>query len=765
VPEIYPKFRNDLEIVPYQSEGNGIRYLVKIPDADEDFEFGEKEYFICQHFDGKTTASKIIDVFKIEFNINLELEQLNAFICNLASVDLLIDDGSIVKNPLPIEMDIKIWSLCNPDPLFRYISQKLSWCFSNLFTSLTILLTIVAMGISVKYGGDFFYGLNSTFRHERFIFFLTIPSFGFFLIYPLGELAKGVACRHYRCQVPEFNLGFLYRFIPRFSANIWDALWFLTKEQRIKVFAAGPLSQLLIFDFSIIAWNQTTYCTPVSFFWSFLILSSAIYLLLNLNPFIQRDGYFMLVNWLEIRDLHDRAERWATACFFHDPKPEPLDASEKKIFFWYGGFSLFFSAFFTCVVLWLAGQVLTDSFKGIGALLFLGVVYFRFEDFIQEQWLCIPLIRGKIMNQRGFITKNIIKNIALVVLLLIFFMLPYPYEIGGDFRVFPEKQLGVRAEIAATIKEVLVHENDLVTKGQPLAILDDSLPKKQIEVTQASIDEAKAMLALRQKGGKPEEIAKAEQEVETAAKALEYSAQEANRYKKMFDQKAIPETEYQSAAMRRDLDRERLEITKKELAIVKSGAQDEEIEAMKAKIRRLTVELKHAEEALSYTTLVSPIDGRIINPYLSQKIGQHIELGELFAVVEATSSYIAEIEVPEEDISEVKIGAQVKLRTWSNPNSTLHAQTSAIAPVAYDQSWRKVTRTLSERESYIGQKEVLRDKGKVIRVLAEFPADKLSVRSDMTGYAKIECENKPLIVAFTHWMIRFVLVEIWSWIP
>ena len=273
------------------------------------------------------------------------------------------------------------------------------------------------------------------------------------------------------------------------------------------------------------------------------------------------------------------------------------------------------------------------------------------------------------------------------------------------------------------------------------------------------------MLALRSKGGKPEEIAKAEQEMGTAAKALEYSEQEAKRYKNMFKRKAVPETEYQYAAMRRDLDRERLELAKKNLALVKSGAQDEEIEAMEAKIRRLNVERNHAEDDLFFTTLVSPIDGRIINPYLSQKIGQRLETGELFAVVENTSTYIAEIEVPEEDIKEVKIGSAVKLRTWSHPNVTIRASTMAIAPVAYEKSWRKLVRTLSERESYIGQKELLRDKGKVIRVLSEFPNDGGMIRSDMTGYAKIECEKKPVIVAFTRWLMRFVFVEIWSWIP
>jgi putative peptide zinc metalloprotease protein len=765
VAEKLPAFRTDLEIVPYQSEGKGIRYLIRIPETEEGFEFGEEEYYLSRQFDGATSLAAIAGAFQDHFRLPLPLRQLEAFVLNLANMGLLVDDGTFPKNPPPADTDTRSWPLCNPDPFLRHLARKMACCFSDAFVAVPVVLSMIALGVAVRYGGDFFYGLNSTFRHERFIYFVTVPSLGFFLVYPLGEIAKGMACRHYGGQVPRFSLGFLYRCIPRFSSHIWDALWFLTKRQRIIVFAAGPISQLLLLDMALIGWKNSTPYSGVSFCWSFLVLAAALYLLLNLNPFIQRDGYFMLVNWLEIRDLRDRAEAWARAWFRGRPMPEPLDAGELKLFLWYGGFSILFSILFTWLVLGIAGQLLTATFQGVGALLFLCIVYVRFEDFFRKQWLRIPFVRGMIMNQEGFIKYRIVKRVVPVILLIVIGLLPYPFEAGGDFRILPAAQLGIRSEVAATINEVLVAENEMVKKGQPVAILDDRVPKKQIEAINASIDEVEAMLALRRKGGKPEEIAKARQEIDTAAKALEYSEQEATRFKKMFDRQAVPETEYQNALMRRDLDRERLELAKNNLAIVKSGAQNEEVEALEAKIHRLTIERNHAEEALRASTLFSPIDGRIITPYLSQKVGQRLETGELFAVVEDTSTYIAEIEIPEEHIEEVRIGAEVKLRTWSHPQTTIRARTTAIAPVAYDKTWRRLVRTLSERESYIGQKEVLRDKGKVVRVLSEFPDASGIVRSDMTGYAKIACETKPVAVAFTSWLMRFIFVEIWSWIP
>jgi hypothetical protein len=134
-------------------------------------------------------------------------------------------------------------------------------------------------------------------------------------------------------------------------------------------------------------------------------------------------------------------------------------------------------------------------------------------------------------------------------------------------------------------------------------------------------------------------------------------------------------------------------------------------------------------------------------------------------VIEDSTHFLAEIEVAEEDISKVKIGAEVKLRTWANPTRTLMGKTIEIAPVAYEKSLHQIERTLSGREQLLGQKEVLKPAGKVVRVLSEFPREGDAVKTDMTGYAKIKTEILPVGLAFSRWLVRFVWVEVWSWLP
>ncbi|HOC39131.1 MAG TPA: HlyD family efflux transporter periplasmic adaptor subunit, partial [Thermodesulfobacteriota bacterium] len=127
---------------------------------------------------------------------------------------------------------------------------------------------------------------------------------------------------------------------------------------------------------------------------------------------------------------------------------------------------------------------------------------------------------------------------------------------------------------------------------------------------------------------------------------------------------------------------------------------------------------------------------------------------------------IAEIKVPEEDIGAVAVGASVKFKLWAYPAEVLKGKVVAIAPVAFEQSRGRVEqRTLSEREMLYETQGTFREQGKVVRVLSELSNEHGRLKTDMTGYAKIQSGNRTLAGAFLGWIERFFRVEVWSWIP
>jgi multidrug efflux pump subunit AcrA (membrane-fusion protein) len=190
------------------------------------------------------------------------------------------------------------------------------------------------------------------------------------------------------------------------------------------------------------------------------------------------------------------------------------------------------------------------------------------------------------------------------------------------------------------------------------------------------------------------------------------------------------------------MDAQTLEIAKANLALVASGRRPEEIEAQEAIVRDLEAKLRYYQENIALSQLVSPISGQIVTPYLEHKMGRIMEKGELFAVLQDASKIRAEILIPESDIGEVSAGARVKIKLWAYPMKYFYSNVVYIAPVA---------------ENMV--------EGRIVRVLSEFENDENMFKPDMTGEAKIRGEWKPVIIAFTRWIIRFFVVEVWSWFP
>ncbi len=372
---------------------------------------------------------------------------------------------------------------------------------------------------------------------------------------------------------------------------------------------------------------------------------------------------------------------------------------------------------------------------------------------------------GIVRDESGAIMLRRLVQIGLFFVCIVVAFLPYEYTVSGEFRLRPIAEHGIRTQVSGEIKTVFVAEGQWVKQGDPVAELFAREQERSVEEIQAALDEVNAKLRLLRGGAKSEQIAKSEQEVATAAKSLQYSTLQLKRQEEMYSKKAVSEKEYEEASKVKDLDEENLKLARKNLELVKSGARDEEIDALDAEKRRMEVNLQFARQEVELAILRSPAAGKVITPSPAMSVGQYLNVGDLFAIVEDSGKFVVETEIMEEDIGQVRTGSPLTLKFWAFPTSSFETNVLDIAPVAYEKSKGRVVRALSERELRVEQEKVLRDKGKVVRVLAELPNPDGILKSDMSGYAKIECGKTPLLLAFTRWLVRFFMVEVWSWIP
>src|SRR5689334_6883349 len=98
------------------------------------------------------------------------------------------------------------------------------------------------------------------------------------------------------------------------------------------------------------------------------------------------------------------------------------------------------------------------------------------------------------------------RRIAVVILVAVVLLFPYPLSITGDFEVISQKPLMVRNKVEGTLAEILVKMGDRVNAGQVVArLLDVELELERAKV-QSQLLEVEAQLTLAKKGFRTEEI-------------------------------------------------------------------------------------------------------------------------------------------------------------------------------------------------------------------------------------------------------------------
>jgi multidrug resistance efflux pump len=320
--------------------------------------------------------------------------------------------------------------------------------------------------------------------------------------------------------------------------------------------------------------------------------------------------------------------------------------------------------------------------------------------------------------------------------------LPYPYEPGGTFTILPTARVEVHSRTDGEVLDISVREGDWVEKGQVLAVLSAWDEERDLAVTAADLDKARAKLRRLKEGSKPEEVALAEKQVESARAKVTFSRLSAQRAAILVEKGHISQQKAEDAASEYEENKANLAVAEANLNLVRSDATASEIEALEAEVRALEGELKYRRAQVERSRIVAPVAGRIVTKNLRFNLGKYLPVGALFTEIEDMRVAQVELEVPESDIAEVRVGSRVRLKAWGASETERLGKVVEIAPVAEP-----------------------REFGEIVRVTTEVPNEDGFLKSGMTGYGKIEGSEMPVWEAFTRLFVRFFRIEFWSWIP
>jgi multidrug resistance efflux pump len=319
---------------------------------------------------------------------------------------------------------------------------------------------------------------------------------------------------------------------------------------------------------------------------------------------------------------------------------------------------------------------------------------------------------------------------------------PYTYEPGGRFEIIPIDRAKISSETTGQIVEVLMQEGDLVKAGSIIVRLDDLQWDSQVKQTLANVARIKAELSKALNGATQQEIDLAKQQVETARARLNASRIESSRASDAHNRKAITSQERDRAVENTKVRVEELADAQQQLALIGSDTRVEDIEAKQAQLASEQAALTYAREQQQRTQIRSPIDGVIVGENLRFSLGQFVDAGDVIAEVENLQRLDAQLHLPEFAASYAQPGASAIIKTWARPHHAYTGTVKSIAPAAQNG-----------------------ENGRVVRVLVEVDNSDPLLLAEMSGQGKIQAGTGPALIAFSHAIVRFITVELWSWLP
>ncbi|MCK9419590.1 MAG: efflux RND transporter periplasmic adaptor subunit [Nitrospirae bacterium] len=729
----------------------GVPYcLVKALASGEMYTLRDRECFLFEQIRDGVGLQELRSRFEARYAANLDMEQLEAFVRHLGQCGLIPHNDSEKPSvwekfqSTPAEAWTR-WRLFNPEKASIWLYKRLKWCYTRSFGYAVIALFILAAGIVFFNWDVVLKDLKLLVMPLRLIQMFIIMYL--FVNFP-QEIARGVTGTHFGNNPSEFGIWIVYDIMPRFYC-ISEILELREKSQRNWILFSPAFCSVITGSLGILLWKLAAPGVFLRMFGLSVAFLSTIDLVVRLNVFWPNEGYYMLANWLQIPNFRRRAVKQFQVWALRKPLPEPLTLKEKRTLVSFGTLTSLLTLPCLAVVAYYGGKMLINSWAGLGALFFLGLISIKYRTgifaLIREskmlQWISnIKYPHFKKLGKTQLVAFWIVATVAVL-------LCPYPYEVGGPFKLLPQEHIELHTKVAGEVKGVLVRENSQVKKGDVQAIIDTYAHKKNLDAAQADLDKARYDLKLLEGGRLPADIKKAEQQMESAKTHAEYSRKEEVRLRALFREGAVSQEEYENSQGKADVDKQNLEVAKANLQSVKDWPHPEEVDAQKATVRDLQAKVKFYEENLQSTQLIAPISGRVVTPYVERKVGQFLKEGDLFAEYENKDTIQAEIQIPEFDIGEVKVGSTVKVRPQAYPTRFFYGTVVLIAPTAALQNQNDASSS------------------KVIRVITEIPNANHELWPEMTGDAKIKGGWKPLSVAFSKPMVRFFMVEVWSWFP
>jgi putative peptide zinc metalloprotease protein len=299
------------------------------------------------------------------------------------------------------------------------------------------------------------------------------------------EWAHGIAVKAWGGNVREIGLMFII-FTPVPYVDATSSYSFPSKWARAAVAAAGIMAELVLGAVAVYIWLMAEPGLLTALAFNVVLIAGVSTVLVNGNPLMRYDGYFIACDLLELPNLAQRATAyWAYLldryAFGAREAQPPVGASgERWLLFLYGAVAPVYRLLITVGLIWfVAGEYLF-----VGAVMALVAAWSALVMPLWKGWKHLTesasLVRRRTIAMRRAV-------LAAAVAGAFIGLVPVPFNSLHHAVVWLPDEAIVRAESPGHVAQVQRAPGSIVAPGQPLLALDNPALTAEVDSAAAAV--------------------------------------------------------------------------------------------------------------------------------------------------------------------------------------------------------------------------------------------------------------------------------------
>ena len=355
--------------------------------------------------------------------------------------------------------------LFRPDPYLEHLLRWVAPLYTAAFLKMTLAALLLGLIAVARQWEQFSATLIDTFSWQG------LAGYGMALVFVkiLHEFGHALTAKRCGCRVPVMGVAFLVMW-PMAYTDV-NEIWKLPdRRRRLMVSGAGIATELGLAAWATLAWAVLPDGTlrGVAFLLCTTTWISTI--AINASPFMRFDGYFLLCDWLDMPNLHQRSfalARWhmrETLFGLDDPPPEYLPPARHK------GLIVF------AYVTWLYRLII---FLGIAVMVYdffvklLGLFLFVIEIawfIVLPAWSEIKVWRERQAAIRK--APKTRRTVLIVGTLLVLTVIPWQFQVEAQGILRPTQRFPLVTPAPSRVVSLPLAHGDAVAAGKPLLHLE-----------------------------------------------------------------------------------------------------------------------------------------------------------------------------------------------------------------------------------------------------------------------------------------------------